>query len=139
VSEREIPRDEWYSFSDRFSRTHRGWLVTVSVDRADPRTRSPQLAAESRPYVVRNVPLGTLAAVPNPHGTSFVLQTSDRGRTRILVEQPRRLRLQTTDEGAEAALCIDADNGRTMRIAFRVVARPETTNGLTDAELDPGF
>ncbi len=31
MSTQEIPRDEWVSFLDRFSKQHEGWLVTLEV------------------------------------------------------------------------------------------------------------
>lgn len=31
MSTREVPREEWVSFCDSFSRQHEGWRVTVEV------------------------------------------------------------------------------------------------------------
>jgi hypothetical protein len=146
MAEKEIPYTQWREFCDRFAQQHRGWLVSIDTRQTPGAAQAPQTrvaGAEEHEQpgrqVVHDVPLQSLTAVPNPHGTSLLLETGgDSHTTRILVAQPVRVRLQTAPDGADAGLCIDDADGQITCLEFRVAARPELTDGMVDTELGPG-
>jgi hypothetical protein len=126
MTEREIHPPQWRQFCDRFTQQHRGWPVSVDVlptDEAGERARpEPGRAARD---IAHGDPLDALTAVPNPHGTSLLLQIGyDSQTTRVLVDQPVRVRLQQTEGGAHAGLSIDAANGQTTRLVFQAAVPP---------------
>lgn len=128
----EIRSADWQAFCEQFTRQHRGWLVTVDMESIE---HQDVASASTRRRFAHDDPLQALMAVPNPHGTSLLVETGGERTTRVLIDRPVRLRLQQTDEKANAGICIDADDGQTMRLAFRVAAHPETVDGLTPSEL----
>jgi uncharacterized protein DUF5335 len=120
---REIPREEWKDFLDRFSRVHENWLVNVEVV-------GRELGDQEESH---DVPL---------EGVSFEPKGSEAGRIDIMVggapdhhanhavEAPRRLHLLRDDQGADQALEIEDEDGTTTLLTFRVPARPETLDGV---------
>ncbi len=137
--EREIPRTDWHRFAEEFTRRHRGWLVELDVFPTKDAAECAPADDEAQRQLARGLPLASLMAVPNPHGTSFVLQGgTERRTTRVLVARPKSVRVQKTADEADVGLCIDAEDGQTTRLAFRVASRPDTTNGLAGSELGPG-
>lgn len=133
MMETEIRFADWQAFCERFTRQHQGWLVTIDVGSMEPDQDAPPVRTRRR--LTNNDPLKAVAAVPNPHGAILLVETGGAPTTRVLIGRPVRLRLQQTDEEANAGICIDADDGQTMRLAFRVAARPETADGLGPSEV----
>ena len=53
----------------------------------------------------------------------------------LCAPQARAVRVQRTDEGAEAALEVDTAAGAFIRLAFRATALPDQLDGVAPAEL----
>ena len=118
---REIPRDEWLSFFDEFSRQHEGWLVTVEVLAGES---GAQLEAHDLPLV---------GITTDSHGNSetiaiIVGQTIDDHVTHTISE-PAQVWLEETDEGAHQALQIESANEKTI-IRFRSAVPTELVDGV---------
>jgi uncharacterized protein DUF5335 len=118
----EIPRGEWLSFLDGFSRQHEGWLVTLEVPEVQGRSG---VEAENLKLVGitpehsegRDRISIALGKAPDDHLTHFV---SDPVRV---------LTLEGTN-GEHAGLQIEAADGSRTAVRFRGPAKPETLNDV---------
>jgi hypothetical protein len=116
----EVPRDAWVSTLDEFTRLHRGWLVSIDVLNAE-------LGAQPE---IEDLPLFGLSA-DRPDGTvAITVARSGREHLTHVIHAVTRIYREQTPEGADVALqVVSADGTRTI-FRFRVVARPETVNGI---------
>jgi hypothetical protein len=120
--EREIPRGEWLSFLDGFSRQHEGWLVTLEVPEAQG---TSGVEAENLKFIGitpeysegRDRISIALGKAPDDHLTHFV---SDPVRV---------LSLESTS-GEHAGLQIEAADGSRTTVRFRRPVKPETLNDV---------
>ena len=124
---RDVPRPEWVSFLDRFSREHRGWLTTV--EQCQTGTTQPLRAVER--------PLGSVDSDVSREGVGSITvhfaEEFDDGAS-IRIDAPMTLRVAETSRGAERALEIATATG-TTRLIFRATALPEELDGLAPSEL----
>jgi hypothetical protein len=117
-----VPAVEWCVFLERFSRRHRGWLATIhGVELGLPvtRVRSERLDA----VVLERCDADHLVRVTFANGVS------------LCAPRPRAVRVQQTDEGAEAALEVETAAGAVIRLAFRATALPDQLDGVAPAEV----
>lgn len=124
---REIPRGEWRTFLDQFSREHRAWLA--SVDRLGH-------DATRRVEVIER-PLGAVTASQTQHGVNIEIafqQDSHAGDT-VRIEDPATLRVDETEQGAPQSLEIEDEHGDRTRIVLRVAAPPGMLDGVAPGEL----
>lgn len=121
-SSREIPRGEWLSFLDSFSRQHQGWLVTLQVPEGQGRSgvEAENLKLEgitpehSEGHDRISIALGQ---APDDHLTHFVAD-------------PKRLLFLETSSGGHLGLQIEAADGSRTLVRFRGPARPETLDNV---------
>jgi hypothetical protein len=123
-----IPKDQWSDVWRGFASRHRGWLARVLVLRDGDAANG-----------------GRALAVDAPCGRSSWRRRGREAHIRILVGEddrhiaqpvlhPRALMLEHRLDGSEAGLRIeDAEGARTL-VRFRVIAAPETLDGLAPAE-----
>ncbi|HKW67807.1 MAG TPA: DUF5335 family protein [Terriglobales bacterium] len=119
---REIPRGEWLSFLDGFSRQHEGWLVTLEIPEVQGRSG---VEAENLKLVGitpehsegRDRISIALGKAPDDHLTHFV---SDPVRV---------LTLEGTN-GEHAGLQIEAADGSRTAVRFHGPAKPEALNDV---------
>lgn len=119
---REIPRGEWLSFLDVFSRQHEDWLVTLEV--AEGQARSGVEAENvkfqgitpehSEGHDRISIALGK---EPDDHLTHFVAD-------------PLRVLFLESKSGAHVGLQIEAADGSRTSIRFRGPSKPETLNDV---------
>ncbi len=122
----EIPREQWVSFFDSFSRQHRGWLVDVTVSE-DGQKAQPE---------ARGLPLQAVAVSDKPgddNTISIILGRESPSSVTRSVSGVRRVLLEKTAAGADAGLMIEGRDGKT-HLQFRSPAAPETLNGISAAE-----
>ena len=118
----EIPRGEWLSFLDGFSRQHEGWLVTVEVAEgqgvsgveAEGLKFEGVTPEESEGHDRISIALGK---DPDDHLTHFVTD-------------PLRLLFLETKSGGHLGLQIEAADGSRTWIRFRGPGKPETLNDV---------
>ena len=119
---REIPRGEWLSFLDSFSRQHEDWLVALEVPEVEGGSRvqaqnlklegiTPELS-EGRDRI--SIALGK---APDDHLTHFV-------------NDPKRLAFLETKAGGHVGLQIEAADGSRTVVRFRGPAKPENLDGV---------
>lgn len=121
----EIPRDEWRSFFENFSRQHEGWLATLEVI-------VQELDVQHEP---RKFPLKAISLTPTVDKSTAIaidLGKSPEDHVKHAVIEPTHVWLIKTPEGANAALKIEsADNTKTV-LRFRSAVLPELVDGVVD-------
>jgi len=118
----EIPRGEWLSFLDSFSRQHEGWLVTLEVPQGEGRSgleaENLKLEGVTPEHSEGHDRIAiALGQEPDDHLTHFV-------------SDPIRLLFLETSGGGDAELQIEAAEGGRTVVRFRGPARPETLGGV---------
>ena len=119
---REIPRDEWGSFLDSFSRQHAGWLSTVEVLGS---AIGAQVESREQPLS------GITAELKGGYRDVISIFVGDRSDDHVthVIHAPSHVRLKETEEGAHEALQIESGNGVTTLLTFRSTIRSELVNG----------
>lgn len=120
---RDIPREQWATFLDAFSRQHERWLVTVEVV-------ADGLGAHRE---VRDKSLVGVSADLKGRGSNTIsIIAGDRPDDHLnhIINAPTRVALEETEEGAHKGLRIDAENDQTTLLLFRSPALPETVDGV---------
>ena len=118
----EVPRSEWASTLDAFSRVHDGWLV--SLDLSDSRS--------NRQREFENLPLVGVSADLDDHEAMVVISvTRDRGEYLAHpIPAVSRIAVERSADGAEAALQIDSADGTKSVLRFRTAVLPECVDGV---------
>jgi hypothetical protein len=117
-----VPELEWHLFLKRFSWRHRAWLATIhGIEQDEPVTCVPSARLES-------------VALEGIDGQAIVRLTIANGVS-LCAPRPRVVRVQQTDDGAEAALEVETASGAFIRLAFRATALPEQLDGVALGEL----
>ncbi len=124
MATREIPREEWPSFFETFSRLHEGWRVTVEALATDI---GDQVEAEG-------LPLAEITAEKEPDGRevlSLILGApGEPASVTKIVDNPRRVFLLQTDEGMDSALEIEADDDTRLLLKLQEAMAPERLDGV---------
>jgi hypothetical protein len=118
-----VPAVEWGVFLERFGGRHRGWLGTLhGIAQDQPLTCISSEALES--VALERYDFDFLVRITLANGVS------------VCAPQPRAIRVQQTDEGAEAGLEVETAAGALIRLAFRATALPDQLDGLAPKELN---
>jgi hypothetical protein len=119
----EIPRDEWTTFLDSFSRQHEGWLATLEVLGSD-------IGAQQE---ARDLPLEGISATSRDSGPATIaisLGKTPEDHVTHTIAEPTRVWLEQTSEGANAALEIEsADEVKTL-LRFRSALLADMVDGV---------
>ena len=114
---REIPRGEWLSFLDGFSRQHERWLVTVEIV---AKQLGHVIAVENRALQ------GVTPESSNGHERiAIAVGTAEADHMTHFVSGPKRIRLLETADGTTLGLEIEAADSTTTLVRFRGAMRPE--------------
>jgi hypothetical protein len=118
---RDIPRPEWSSFLDSFSRTHEGWLVRVE-----------EIAMPAGPTAVeaRGLPLLGLSYDRSDDSIGIAVGGHDGEHLTRIMQRPSRLLVEQTDDGIDQAVRIESERGPATRVSFRSTVRPEEVDGF---------
>jgi len=123
MSTQEIPRDEWTTFLEKYSRQHEGWLATLEVF-------SPDIGAQEE---ARDLPLEGITAASkdaDPRTISISLGDSPEDHVTHTITNPSRLWLEQTAEGANAALEIESAGDVKTLLRFRSPLPAEMVDGV---------
>ncbi len=126
MSTQEIPRDEWVSFLDRFSKQHEGWLVTLEVF-------APDIGAQQE---ATEIPLGGISLASSsrePETIAISVGQEPGDHVTHTVTGPERVWLEQTSEGANAALEIESRNETKTLLRFRSAMPPEMVDGVVSS------
>jgi Family of unknown function (DUF5335) len=96
----EIPRNEWTTFLDTFSRQHEGWLATVEI-------LGPDIGAQQEAF---NLPLEGISASGDREPETIAISLGNDAKDHVThtITNPNRIWLEQTSEGANAALEVEA-------------------------------
>jgi hypothetical protein len=123
MTTQEIPRDEWTTFLDRFSRQHEGWLATLEVLATD-------IGAQQQ---VRDLPFEGITATSRnsvPETIAISLGKNPEDHVTHTISGPTRVWLDQTSAGANAALEIEsADEVKTL-LRFRSALPADMVDGV---------
>lgn len=131
----EIAGDALLTFCDEFSRQHMGWLVTVELAETARLDADPTTAAAAYRSLGHELALQGITA--EHRGTTFdITIIAGQGKDRLThaISAPKRVVLEESAAGEHRGLRIDADDGMTTRVRFRVAAVPEALDGLARGE-----
>ena len=118
---REIPRGEWLSFLDGFSRQHEGWLVTLEVPEGEGRS-----AVEAENLKLEGV---TPEHSEGHDRIAIALGQAADDHLTHFVSDPIRLLFLETNDGSHMELQIEAADGSQTVVRFRRPAKPERLGG----------
>ena len=119
----EIPRDEWKTFLDSFSRQHEGWLATLEV-------LGPDIGAQQEAH---DLPLEGISATSKdtvPETIAISLGKTPEDHLTHTITEPNHVWLEQTPQGANAALEIEsADEVKTL-LRFRSALPADMVDGV---------
>jgi hypothetical protein len=106
---RLIPRAEWFTFFEGFTKQHSGWPATVWV-------LNPRIGAQVE---ARDLPFDGIVADRLATSISIYLGGMPGKNVEHPVSAPISVWLEMTDEGEVAALGINSSEGTTTLLEFR--------------------
>lgn len=112
--ERQIPREEWRTFFDQFSRRHDGWLVSLDCER---------IGVAFRELPLRGVVVDEYAIEIFAHGP-------DGSHMTHVVQWPAAVISDETVEGGDVAVTITNEDGQRTAVVFRCAVPAEMVDGL---------
>lgn len=119
---KEIPREEWGTFFDNFSRQHEGWLATLEI-------LGTEIGAQVEE---RELPLkGIVDEWDEIKGNEIMIMVGMKPDDHIthIIGNATQVSLEQTDDGADAALAIKSADGTTALLRFRKSMLPELVEG----------
>ncbi len=119
----EIPREDWNSFFDVFSRQHEGWIATLEVF-------APDVGAQEEAH---ELPLEGISIASGGNGTDAIaisLGKTAEDHVTHTITKPEHVWLEQTSAGANAALEIESENQNKTLLRFRSTLPPEMVDGI---------
>ncbi len=113
----EIPREQWGSFFNTFSQQHEGWLATLELF-------SPEIGAQEEAHELTFEGISVNSDEGERETVIISLAQTTEDHLTHTIDQPTRVWLQQTTEGADASVEIEADDSKTL-LRFRSPIRPE--------------
>ena len=118
----EIPRNAWNRTFNAFNAMHEGWLVSVEV-------LNSGIGAQME---VENLPLMSVSAAATDVDPAVTISAGDAADRHIshTIRGARRVHIERTDEGADAAMQIESEDGTLTILRFKSARLPETVDGF---------
>jgi len=106
----EIPRDSWLKALNEFSTAHEGAPVSVDVLGAE-------IGAQPE---VHDLPLVGVVAEPGERGGTITVSAAKQAFDQVthVINSPRRVWIERTDEGTDVALQVESDEGSRTIVRF---------------------
>jgi len=119
----EIPRQEWNSFFDSFSRQHEGWLASLEVF-------GPEVGAQEEAHELPLESVSIASQTDKSESIAINMGKTPEAHINHTITKPEHVWLEKTDDGADAALEIEsADEAKTL-LRFRSPMPPEFVDGV---------
>ena len=118
---KQIPKNEWQLFLDRFSRQYQGWLVNLEIF-------SSEIGAQVQEVGLALGGLTDESDAVKGNTISIMLGATPDSHITHCINVPLEVSLEQTDEGADAALSIKSADGTTALLSFRAAVLPEATD-----------
>lgn len=123
ASTREIPRDQWESFFNSFSKQHKSWLTSVEI-------LDKELGAQLEAH---DLPLNGIAlASGGTEETSVAIDVGKNDDEHIthIIAAPTHVRVAQTKPGADEAIEIESRKGETALVHFRSTMSPGRADNI---------
>ena len=117
-----VPREDWVSFFNSFSRQHEGWLVTLEA--LDYETGA---LVEARDMTLE----GVAAELNGDDRIEIMIGEKAEKHVTHSIARPVQVRLEETDQGAHYALDIESETGSRTLLILRSGVLPETVDAVT--------
>lgn len=129
---REIPKEEWGTFFDNFSRQHEEWLVTLEILGAEIGAQ-----VEERELAFK----GIVDEWDEIKGNAIMIMVGTRPDDHVThtIGNATQVSLEQTDAGADVALAIKSADGTTALLRFRSPMLPEMVDGLVTQSSRPAL
>lgn len=120
---KQIPKSEWPTFLDSFSRQHEGGSVKLEI-------LNPDLGAQVQETGL--VLEGLVDEWDEADGSTIMIMIGNEPDDHVThsINNPTELNLEQTDEGEDVALLIKSVDGRTALLNFRDAVMPETIDAV---------
>lgn len=119
----EILRNEWRTFFDTFSRQHEGWLATIEV-------LGPDVGAQEEAHELPLVGVSLSSGGREAEAISIDVGTTPHDHVSHVIEEPAKIWLEQTDDGADVAMAIEDRDGTKTILRFRSAVAPEFVDGV---------
>jgi Family of unknown function (DUF5335) len=118
----EIPREDWDSFFDVFSRQHEGWLATLEVF-------APDIGAQEE---ARELPLEGISVSSGNDADAIAINLGKTPEDHVThtVTKPEHVWLDQTSEGAKPALEIESGDDIKTLLRFCSALPPGMADGV---------
>jgi hypothetical protein len=127
MATQEIPREEWGTFFDRFSKQHEGWRVTLEVF-------APEIGAQQEANALPFEGITVNSQDEGPRTIAISLGKAPEDHVTHTIAGPEHVWLQQTSEGANAALEIESKDGAKTLMRFRSAMLPEMVDGVVSSK-----
>ena len=118
----EVPQKDWIRTLNEFSVLHEGSSVSLEVI-------GPIVGVQSQ---IRGLPLRGVTAESGPHGAAISIAAGGADGEHIthLIPSPTHVRIARSNDGADAALQIEAEEGLSVILRFNAKAFNTAPNVL---------
>jgi hypothetical protein len=125
---REIPRSDWRTFFDSFSKQHEGWLTTIEVMGGD--VPGDQIEAIELPFAgISSDQKGS-----EPDSVEITAGNDPSDEITHIVHTAAHVLFATDEVGGHEALEIEAARGEKTIVKFRKAAQPELLDDIKDEQ-----
>jgi hypothetical protein len=128
MSPREIPRSDWPTFLEEFSRVHRGWLATIesTAPGYPPRVEAVERSFRSVTPILR---------ADHIEHIEIRFHEDARPRDVVRIDGPVSVCVEETATGTARGLELVDESGTRTRIRFRTAPTSDTLDGIAPGEL----
>ena len=119
----QIGREDWNGFFHSFSLQHDGWLATLEILDSDAGAQEE----------ARDIPFEAISLDKQRDDSEAVvidMRSTATEHVSHVIARPTRVWLQKTEDGADAALEIEAENDSRAILRFRSPMPPELVDGI---------
>lgn len=127
MATQEIPREEWTTFFDRFSKQHEGWRVSLEVF-------GPEIGAQQEANALPFEGITVASHGKEPITIAISLGKAPEDHVTHTIAGPKHVWLQQTSEGADEALEIESEDGAKTLLRFRSAVLPEMVDGVVSSK-----
>ena len=120
---REIPKEEWTQFFDRFSRKHEGCLITMEIfgDEIGAQVQDRELTFQGITDEWDEVSGNTITVMTGGKTDEYITHN---------IDLPTEVSLEQTDDGDDLAIAIKSADATTALLRFRSPMLPEWIDGV---------
>src|SRR5207244_2580879 len=123
MTTKEIPRQEWNSFFDTFTRQHEGWLATLEVF-------APDVGAQEEAHELPLEGISIASGKDEADAIAISLGKTPEDHVTHTITKHEHVWLEQTSGGANAALEIESGNETKTLLRFRSAVPSEMVDGV---------